>query len=609
MEASAADLLPYGIDPMIYTSNNYVVLDFETTNIAKGDCRRGENAIVLACWLVVKDGEVTRKEKIGNEYELGELATDIEAADFFVAHNTKFEYGWLKRMGVEIDEQLAFCTMIGEYVILGNRREGISLDAIAGRRIRKQKLSLVSILIKGGVCPSQIPTKWLLKYCHQDIDLCHEVFLLQRQEMLDLNLMPVMFTRCIATPILVGIEAVGMHLDHDRVQEENIAYEAELSVVSRKVSEFTGSVNLNSPLQVAELLYDRLGFNEPKDKRGRPIRTGAGRRRADAATISSFKGRNKSQREFLELFKERGRLNAALTKNLRFFRGIVEERDGIFYANYNQTVTKTHRLSSSGVKVPLKVFDGDEKGIQLQNSPRIFKRLYSARKEGWKIGERDGSQLEFRVAAELGEDAVARSDIERGVDVHQFTADTLTDAGEPTSRQEAKSRTFKPLYGGGSGTDAEREYFAAFKEKYHGVADAQNRWIDSVLKTKKLTTITGLIFYWPDTRETQSGYVTNTTAICNFPVQSFATADIIPIALVLNHYLLKREQLESFVVNTIHDSIISEVKPEEEDEYNAIGKWAFTTGVLEYLKSVYDIEFKVPMDSDSKTTRYWGEGE
>ena len=75
---------------------------------------------------------------------------------------------------------------------------------------------------------------------------------------------------------------------------------------------------------------------------------------------------------------------------------------------------------------------------------------------------------------------------------------------------------------------------------------------------------------------------------------------------MLNHYLLKREQLESFVVNTIHDSIISEVKPEEEEEYNAIGKWAFTTGVLEYLDVVYNLQFKVPMDSDSKTTPYWG---
>ena len=400
-----------------------------------------------------------------------------------------------------------------------------------------------------------------------------------------------------------------MHLDKERVLQENIEYERELSIVSREISEFTGSINLNSPLQVADLLYDRLGFTEPKDKRGNPVRSAAGRRKTDEATISQFKGSNKSQRKFLELFKERGRLNAALTKNLRFFRGIVEERDGIFYANYNQCVTKTHRLSSSGVKVPLAIFDGKEKGIQLQNSPRIFKRLYSARKQGWLIGERDGSQLEFRVAAELGNDAVARSDIENGVDVHQFTADTLTAAGEETNRQDAKSRTFKPLYGGGSGTKAEREYFAAFKEKYSGVADAQNKWIDTVEKTKKLVTITGLIFYWPDTHVTKSGYVTNTTAICNFPVQSFATADIIPIALVLNHYLLKREQLESFVVNTIHDSIISEVKPEEEKVYNEIGKWAFTTGVLEYLDTVYDIQFKVPMDSDSKSSAFWGEKE
>ena len=100
MRASAEELLPFGIDPMIYTSGNYVVVDFETTNIAKGDCRRDDNSIVLANWLRVVDGKEVSKTVVGNEYDLNELATDIEEADFFVAHHSKFEYGWLRRISL-----------------------------------------------------------------------------------------------------------------------------------------------------------------------------------------------------------------------------------------------------------------------------------------------------------------------------------------------------------------------------------------------------------------------------------------------------------------------------------------------------------------------------
>ena len=56
-------------------------------------------------------------------------------------------------------------------------------------------------------------------------------------------------------------------------------------------------------------------------------------------------------------------------------------------------------------------------------------------------------------------------DIKNGVDVHQYTADIIG-----VSRQHAKGHTFKPLYGGMSGTEDEKRYYAAFKEKYKGIA-------------------------------------------------------------------------------------------------------------------------------------------
>lgn len=596
--------------PDIFLSGDHVVFDFETTNLDKGDSRNPYNRIISCSWDVYKKFKLV-ESKYSEGEDISRLYEDLLDSDFSIAHNAKFEIGWLLRSGVDIYPLHFYCTMVGEYVLAGNRKWELGLDAIAEKRLGEKKHGLVSSLIKAGVCPSEIPPHLLRKYCTQDTSLTKGIFDQQLQEIVDSNLLNVMWTRCMVTPVLAVIERVGMHLDKERVLEENRKYEREYDEISRSLSELVGGINFNSPKQVAELLYDRLGFDELKDKRGNPIRTASDGRKTDIATITTLKGHNKQQRRFLDLYARRSKVEAALSKNLRFFRAVVSEReDCIFYGNLNQTVTQTHRLSSTGKPEEFVLFNGKKKGIQLQNSPREFKRLYNSRYEKWKTGEIDASQLEFRVAAFLGQDERAISDIQHGVDVHAFTASVLTDAGEPTNRQDAKSRTFKPLYGGLSGTNAERAYFQEFREKYSGITAEQERWKDEVEHTLQLVTKTGLIFYWPDTKWEGRGknlYLRNTTSICNFPVQSFATADIIPIAVVIMWRLLTLYGLKSFIINTIHDSIILEIHPDEVEKVSELGELSFISGVKGYLKAVYNIDFNVPLDVETKIGDYWNE--
>lgn len=213
--------------------------------------------------------------------------------------------------------------------------------------------------------------------------------------------------------------------------------------------------------------------------------------------------------------------------------------------------------------------------------------------------------MEFRVAGHLGADSRIIKDIRDGVDVHSFTAQTLTDAGQETDRQGAKSHTFKPLYGGQSGTKAEQTYYAAFKTKYKGITKAQEKWIDEVLSTKELVTEYGMRFYWPSTRMLASGYVVNRESICNYGVQGFATGEIIPIAVTYQWHRMKAEGMESFLVNTIHDSSIAEINPEEIELFNDIGVKAYTTDVYNYLREVYNIDFLAPLGVEVKCSPHW----
>ena len=581
-----------------YGGNNYVVIDFETTNLDKGTALRGDNRIVMACWHTVHGETADTSTHYGGEYELGRLVEACVRADFIVAHNAKFELQWLERCGLDIGEVVVYDTMLAELVLGGNRWVGkkLGLDAIARRRGMGGKGAIVSKQIKAGVCPSEIPRKWLIKYCERDVHLTHELFLRQRAEIISANLDAVLYTRCLLTPVLADIEKNGMYLDPERVQEACAKAERELFDLNVRLHNLTGGINTNSGPQLAKFLYEDLKFKEQTDYKGKVVRTTGGRPKTDSDTIAALRPTNKKQREFLEVYSRHREVSNELTKYLRKWQECCEKDGGHLTAFFNQHMTQTHRLSSSGSKYK----------TQFQNFPRAYKPFFSAPTDGWLVGECDGSQLEFRVAVHLGRDERGLYDIEHGVDVHAFTSETLTEAGEPTPRQEAKAHTFKPLYGGKSGTKAQQTYYQAFRDKYKGIAATQQEWINEVLGTGKLVTEWGLIYHWPDTRMSRSGYVENTTSICNYPVQGFATAEIIPVALVYMWHTLRRSKLQMRIVNTIHDSIIVLLPEEEKKAFHALAKVCLIDRVYEYLAHVYNVRLTVPLGCSVSTGKHWG---
>lgn len=604
-------------NPDIFLSDNYVVLDFETTNIDKGDATNEANQLVMAAWFSPSFGMKTCYK---SELQQAELCEDIEKADFIVAHNAKFELQWLKRCGVDLHKILSYCTQIGEHVKHGNKLAGKlrlqSLNATAARYDLPQKEDLVSKLIKGGTCPSEIPKQWLIKYCVLDVILCEKIFRIQREILRQTGKMAVQFTRCITTPCLADIEFNGLCLDKKRVYEEYDKYNKLFMETERELEIITGGINMNSPVQVAEFIYEELGFDELKDRRGNVIRNKASKRfpegapKTDVKTMDALKAKNKRQKEFVKLRKKRNSHNALLTKALHFFKGVVDEKEGIFRAELKQTSTQTHRLASSGKPTLFKQYP-KPKSAQFQNLPRIFKRLFRSRRKGWKVAEIDGSQLEFRIAAFLGQDPVAVDDIVNDVDVHLVSASIINSVPESEvtdlQRTLAKPHTFKPLFGGTSGTKNEKRYYEFFQKKYNGVADTQQEWVYEVLRNKSLITCSGLEFFWPDTRVSHGGYITNKESIYNYPIQSLATAEIIPVAVVYLWHRIRDNNLRMFMTNTVHDSAIIELPEEEAGIFKKIGNQAFIDDVYKYLHKVYGIEFNVPLGTGIKISKYWSD--
>jgi len=584
-------------DSNIYLSDDYIVIDVETTNLDKGDPTNPNNKLLKVQYKL--PGHDTVVMDWGVFDVPASFLAGLENAPFLVGHNIKFDLGWLAKAGLDLSKVVVWDTMLGEYMIAGNVRVPLSMDATLDRYGFALKDNFISTSIKAGICPSVLPDSLLTKYAYNDVEKLVPLFIKQRGEIYAEGLENVLYTACLFTPVLTDIELSGMQLDCERVNAVADQVREQYDEALAALSELAPDTNFNSPIQMANLLYDVLGFKEPTNRKGEPIRTATGRRKADIHTIMALSARNKKQRKFVDLYHTLADLSAKLEKALDKMQECCTEDGGLMYGSFNQTVTRTHRLSSNGKKYK----------IQFQNMFREFKPLFKAKEDGWEIGEADGSQLEFRVAAFLGQDKQAMYDIDHGVDVHQNTADKMTKSGQETNRQDAKAHTFKPLYGGNSGTKAEVAYYDWFRERYHGIAYTQEEWRFEVLRTECLRLPTGLRFYWPGTRQDRNGYISNTTAISNYPIQYFATGEIIPVAVTYLWHRLRSHGARTYLVNTIHDSAIAEVHPEERELFKELSVQSFTHDVYNYLRDVYGIDFNVTLDAEVKIKPNWSDND
>jgi len=289
------------------------------------------------------------------------------------------------------------------------------------------------------------------------------------------------------------------------------------------------------------------------------------------------------------------RINALDTYINSFCKGIQQNvyDNGILHPQVNQVRTATGRLSSSKPN--------------FQNLPRgstaKVRKAIVSRFEGGKVLEGDFAQLEFRTAVWVADDPVGRKEINEGFDVHAYTSKVLTEAGQPTSRQDAKARTFRPLYGGMSGSPAEVAYNKSFIAKYNRIGDWHKSLQEEAIANKTITTITGRQFAFPKVARTKYGS-TFATQIKNYPVQSIATAEIVPLACILFKEILDLKKYKSLIINTVHDSIVVDVHPDEIDTIPFELKKAMLK-VPERLLSQFNLTLDVPMEVDLKIGDDW----
>ena len=336
-----------------------------------------------------------------------------------------------------------------------------------------------------------------------------------------------------------------------------------------------------------------LKFNAPNAKWISANGFGVSKGNLDVLQGMANRAGMKEASSFLQDLK---RLSALDTYLSSFVEGIKThvKSDGMLHVRLLQHRTATGRFSGADPN--------------MQNMPRggtfPVKKVFVSRWEGGKILEADFAQLEFRTAAYLSQDKVAINEIKTGFDVHAYTADIITKSGQPTTRQEAKAHTFAPLYGatGFGRTKAEARYYQDFTKKYKGVASWHSRLAKEALEKRSITTPSGREISFPDVERRMNGSVSNFTQIKNYPVQSFATADIVP--LVLTHIEDRLKLLQSCIVNTVHDSIVIDVHPDEINKVIFILK-SINEDMNTIINQQFRIDFNVPLLLEAKIGDNW----
>lgn len=390
--------------------------------------------------------------------------------------------------------------------------------------------------------------------------------------------------------VLLDMEREGFLVDRSELRRLGEQFTASENTLRSEIIELTGGVpfNLNSPKQLGEVLFDRLGLPT-----GRKTKSGWS---TDAETLEGLKDHHPAVEKLLE-YRQVSKLNAT------YIEGLLDKvgPDGRVHSSFDQTATVTGRLSSNEPN--------------LQNIPvrtqmgREIRRAFVAR-EGWTLVDADYSQIELRILAHLSGDEGMIDAFQRGQDIHQRTAAEVY--GVPLEevtgemRSAAKAVNFGIVYGISDfglarNIGVTRQEAAAFIERYFARYPGVKRFMDSaVAQAKALGYTQTLLGRRRPLPELSSGnYNTRSfgeRAAMNTPVQGSA-ADIIKLAMIKAHAELAAQGFGARLILQVHDELIVE-SPLEEAE----GVARLLHGCMENV-----IALQVPLLTDVHSGKTWYE--
>ncbi|UFJ43204.1 DNA polymerase I [Brevibacillus humidisoli] len=389
--------------------------------------------------------------------------------------------------------------------------------------------------------------------------------------------------------VLARMESFGVKVDRERLQQMGQELDRKLEELTEQIYELAGETfNINSPKQLGEILYDRLGLPVYKKTKTGP---------STSADVLEKLAPHHPIVETILHFRQLGKLRST------YIEGLLKEihpKTGKVHTRFNQATTATGRLSSTEPNlqnIPIRLEEG-----------RKIREAFVPSESGWYMLSADYSQIELRVLAHISRDENLIDAFNEGMDIHTRTAMDVFGVAEDevTSlmRRQAKAVNFGIVYGISDyglsqNLNITRKEAGEFIERYFSVFAGVKRYMEEVVEKAKqdgyVTTLLHRRRYLPDIKS--SNYNIRSFAertAMNTPIQGTA-ADIIKLAMVRMKERLEQEQLASRMLLQVHDELVFEVP---EDELDIMQKL-----VPEVMESA--LALNVPLKVDVHYGRTW----
>jgi DNA polymerase-1 len=383
--------------------------------------------------------------------------------------------------------------------------------------------------------------------------------------------------------VLARMERNGVRIDSARLRDASKETELQLQELMRRIWAIAGSeFNINSPKQLAEVLFDKLGL--PVVRR---TKTG---RSTDEDVLTRLAASHELPAEILSW------RSLAKLKNtyLDVLPTLVNPETGRVHTSFNQTVTATGRLSSSDPNL-------QNIPVRTELGRRIREAFVAA--PGNVLISADYSQIELRIMAHLSGDKALREAFARGEDVHARTAAAIF-GGEPGAisgeqRRTAKTINFGIIYGMGAfglsqqlGIDQRqaREFIDRYFARYPGVRAWLDRTVEEARRTGYVETLLGRRRYLPEIQSENRGVAQFAERMAtNTPLQGTAADMIKKAMLAIDRELTgPRSRWRSLMVLQIHDELLFDAPEAEADKLTAL--------VREKMEGVVRLDVSVVVD-------------
>jgi DNA polymerase-1 len=359
-------------------------------------------------------------------------------------------------------------------------------------------------------------------------------------------------------PVLADIERIGIRVDPKELGKMSHTMEKEIRRLEKEIWKLAGlEFNVNSPTQLAEILFDKLNL-QPNARRGK-----AKARSTAADILEELSAQHPLPAKIIE-YREIAKLKSTYVDALP---KLIHPETGRLHTSFSQTGTATGRLSSS---------DPNLQNIPIRTELGREIRAAFVAEKGKILLSADYSQIELRVMAHFSKDPVLVEAFRNGEDIHARTAQEVFGVGPLAQtaehRRAAKAINFGIIYGLSPFGLAQQlgieqkeaaKFINAYFTRYRGVKEYLDNILAETRKTGVAKTLFGRIRPIPEINSPQMQLrnFAERTAL-NSPLQGTA-ADLIKLAMINIDRRLAEEEFESKMILQVHDELLFEAPTKE----------------------------------------------